>query len=57
MAASAPQSNPVGPDTQIIVKVLFDGDNRRFKLPLRDLGPQVFPNKVRSIQELSDRDG
>ncbi|KAK2757889.1 hypothetical protein FQN54_004295 [Arachnomyces sp. PD_36] len=49
MAATAPQSTPVGPDTPIIVKVAFDGDNRRFKLPLRELGAQVFPSKLRQL--------
>ena len=46
MAAQAPQSAPVGPDTLITVKVIIDGTNRRFKLALRDLGAHVLPQKV-----------
>ncbi len=46
MATSHPQSGPVGPDTLITVKIIIDGTNRRFKLPLRDLGANVLPQKV-----------
>jgi hypothetical protein len=34
-------------DTQIVVKIQVHGANRRFKVPLRDLGANVFPEKVR----------
>jgi next-to-BRCA1 protein 1 len=47
MASLATPTSAVGPDTLITVKVLFDETNRRFKLPLRDLGARVFPLKVR----------
>lgn len=47
MAAPAPQTVPVGPDTLITVKVIVDKTNRRFKLALRDLGAHVLPQKVR----------
>ena len=40
--------NPTGPDTLITIKVALDGVNRRFKLPLRDLGANVLPQKVRT---------
>ncbi|KAK6339611.1 hypothetical protein TWF718_009007 [Orbilia javanica] len=38
---------PVNPDTLITVKVSYNGGIRRFKLPLRDLGPNVLPSKLR----------
>lgn len=38
---------PVTLDTLIVVKVQLQDSTRRFKLPLRDLGPAVFPDKVR----------
>lgn len=34
------------PDTLITVKVIIRDTTRRFKLPLRDLGANVFPDKV-----------
>jgi len=46
MSAPIPSVSPVGPDTLITVKVLVDGQNRRFKLALRDLGAHVLPQKV-----------
>lgn len=42
------------PEQSITVKVLFDDKNRRFKLPLKDLEAQVFPQKV-SLHLSSDR--
>ncbi|KAI9667051.1 MAG: hypothetical protein M1829_005592 [Trizodia sp. TS-e1964] len=44
MATPAPN-----PDTQINIKITFNGHNRRFKLPLRDLGANVLPDKLRLI--------
>lgn len=41
-------SVPVTLDTPIVVKVLFRGQTKKFKLPLKDLGAQVLPEKVRS---------
>lgn len=46
MSAPVPHPGPIGPDTLITVKVLIDGQNRRFKLALRDLGAHVLPQKV-----------
>lgn len=43
MASSAPAT----PDTLVTLKVNFQGSTRRFKLPLRDLGVNVFEDKVR----------
>ena len=37
---------PVGPGTLITVKVGIEGSNRKFKIPLADLGPHVLPQKV-----------
>jgi hypothetical protein len=33
-------------DTPIVVKVLFRGQTKKFKLPLKDLGAHVLPEKV-----------
>jgi next-to-BRCA1 protein 1 len=38
---------PVTLDTPIVVKILFRGQTKKFKLPLKDLGAQVLPEKVR----------
>lgn len=52
MAVPAHMAVPVGPvtivglDTLITVKVLYNDANRRFKLPLRDLGARSLPQKV-----------
>jgi hypothetical protein len=35
-----------GPDNLVTVKVLYDDSNRRFKMPLRELKAQVFPQMV-----------
>ncbi|KAM5430945.1 hypothetical protein McanMca71_003132 [Microsporum canis] len=40
---------PVNPDTLITVKAHFDGENRRFKVPLRDLGAHTFPQRIRRL--------
>lgn len=37
--------NPT-PEQLVTVKVFYEDCNRRFKLPLRDLRAQVFPQKV-----------
>lgn len=34
-------------DTPIAIKVLFRGETRKLKLPLKDLGANVLPEKVR----------
>ena len=38
---------PVTLDTLIVVKIQLQNSTRRFKVPLRDLGANVFPDKVR----------
>ncbi|RMD41000.1 hypothetical protein DV735_g4126, partial [Chaetothyriales sp. CBS 134920] len=48
-APGTQQTGPVGPDTLITIKVVLDGQNRRFKLPLRDLGAQVLTHKLRTL--------
>lgn len=45
-AVMASQATPTSPDTPITIKLALDGSNRRFKLPLRDLGIAVFATKV-----------
>lgn len=37
---------PVTLDTLIVVKLQFQGNTRKFKIPLRDLGANVLPEKV-----------
>lgn len=37
---------PVTMDTPIVVKILFRGQTKKFKLPLKDLGAHVLPEKV-----------
>lgn len=44
----ASQQLPVGPDTPIVIKVTVnEASIRKFKLPMRDLGASVLPDKVR----------
>ncbi|KAJ5162409.1 hypothetical protein N7492_007801 [Penicillium capsulatum] len=52
MATPALPSQPA-PEQLITVKVLFDDSNRRFKLPLRDLRANVFPQKLRTLLGVS----
>jgi next-to-BRCA1 protein 1 len=39
---------PVTLDTPIVIKILFRGQTKKFKLPLKDLGAHVLPEKVRN---------
>ena len=46
---------PVTLDTSIIIKVLFRGQTKKLTLPLKDLGANVLPEKVRyTLSELPD---
>jgi hypothetical protein len=45
---AATTSVPVTLDTPIAIKILFRGQTRKLKLPLKDLGAHVLPLKVRS---------
>ncbi|KAJ8114902.1 hypothetical protein OPT61_g3318 [Boeremia exigua] len=45
---------PVTLDTPIIIKVLFRGQNRKLKLPLKDLGAHVLPEKLRAGLQIRD---
>jgi hypothetical protein len=45
--AMATTNVPVTLDTQIVVKIQFRGQTKKFKLPLKDLGAHVLPEKVR----------
>ncbi|KAK3942328.1 next to BRCA1 gene 1 protein [Diplogelasinospora grovesii] len=42
-------STPTSADTLVTIKVNLDGAVRRFKLPLRELGPNALENKLRNI--------
>lgn len=39
-------SVPVTMDTLITIKISIQGSNRKFKIPMRDLGAGVLPAKV-----------
>jgi next-to-BRCA1 protein 1 len=57
MAAPAPPAPPVGPDTLITIKVIHNNNvTRRFKIPLRDLGARVFPQKIRYLLSVAPTD-
>jgi next-to-BRCA1 protein 1 len=43
---SAPAPTVTGPNTWVTLKVLYDGQPRRFKLQLRDLGPNTLEAKI-----------
>ena len=44
MSSTTPAPSP---DTPITIKIALDnGENRRFKLPLRELGANSLPDKV-----------
>ena len=46
----------VSPDVLITIKLQIGAENRRFKLPLRDLGAATFPSKVRDdVQPCAER--
>ena len=47
MPAMAATNVHVTLDTPIVIKVLFRGQTRRLRLPLKDLGAHVLPEKVR----------
>lgn len=46
MATPIPAASLVGPESLVTVKVLYNDSTRRFKVPLKDLGARVFPQKV-----------
>ncbi|KAI1429170.1 hypothetical protein F5Y12DRAFT_710384 [Xylaria sp. FL1777] len=49
----ASSSVPPTADTPINLKISIDGATRRFKLPLRDLGANVFEDKLRALLQIS----
>lgn len=49
MATPSPVAAAVGPDTLVAIKVVYNDSNRRFKLPLRDMGARSFPNRLRQL--------
>lgn len=57
MSTPGDPAQVVGPSTLITIKVLYNDNTRRFKIPLRDLNAHVLPQKVSffSTLELSSR--
>ncbi|OBT87472.1 hypothetical protein VE02_03614 [Pseudogymnoascus sp. 03VT05] len=47
-------SSPTNPDTLVTLKVNIEGSNRRFKLPLRDLGANTLPDKLRALLQIPE---
>lgn len=45
--------NPTTADTLVTIKVAIDSNYRKFKVPLRELGANVLPGKVRSSSLVS----
>ncbi|KFY37438.1 hypothetical protein V494_04755 [Pseudogymnoascus sp. VKM F-4513 (FW-928)] len=45
-------SSSTNPDTLVTLKINVEGSNRRFKLPLRDLGANTLPDKLRSLLQI-----
>ncbi|KAH8820931.1 putative next to BRCA1 gene 1 protein [Xylogone sp. PMI_703] len=41
--------SPTNPETLVNLKINIEGTNRRFKLPLRDLGASTLPDKLRAL--------
>lgn len=39
-------------DTLVVVKLQFQGNTRKFKIPLRDLGANVLPDKLRTLLQV-----
>jgi next-to-BRCA1 protein 1 len=57
LAMAATTSVPVTLDTPIAIKILFRGQTRKLKLPLKDLGAHVLPLKLRAgLQVLEDEE-
>lgn len=57
MLSSTAPAPAVGPDTLITIKVVHNESvNRRFKIPLRDLGARVFPQKLRYLLAVAPTD-
>ncbi|KAK2065555.1 hypothetical protein LY76DRAFT_611470 [Colletotrichum caudatum] len=46
-------SSATSPDTQVTLKINFEGMTRRHKLPLRDMGPSTLEDKVRALLALT----
>ncbi|KAI0971566.1 hypothetical protein F4678DRAFT_472526 [Xylaria arbuscula] len=49
----ASSSATLNGDAPINLKINFDGTTRRFKLPLRDVGANVFEDKIRGLLNIS----
>ncbi|KAF9690765.1 hypothetical protein EKO04_011019 [Ascochyta lentis] len=51
---AATTTNAITLDTPIVIKVLFRGQTRKLKLPLKDLGATVLPEKLRIGLQIRD---
>ena len=51
MAAPSSSANAVTPDTLITIKVSFNDSLKKLKLPLKDLGADVLPDKVSPLTQ------
>ncbi|PIG86025.1 hypothetical protein AARAC_008811 [Aspergillus arachidicola] len=49
MSTSVSQASSVNPNTLITVKVLYNDNTRRFKIPLKELEARVLPQKLRQL--------
>ncbi|GME52823.1 Zz type zinc finger domain-containing protein [Neofusicoccum parvum] len=45
---------PVTMDTLITIKISIQGSNRKFKIPMRDLGAGVLPGKLRQLLNIPE---
>ncbi|KAF9887151.1 hypothetical protein FE257_010526 [Aspergillus nanangensis] len=53
MSTTNPSSLPVNPATAITLKVLYKDHTRRFKIPLKELGARILPQKLRQLLGIS----
>lgn len=51
MAAPAHNTNAVSQETPITIKVSVNDSLKKIKLPLKDLGANVLPDKVRPVTQ------
>ncbi|KAE9577854.1 hypothetical protein CGMCC3_g6271 [Colletotrichum fructicola] len=49
-------NNTTSPDTQVTLKINFEGMTRRHKLPLRDMGPSTLEERVRALLAVTQDD-
>ncbi|PYH76045.1 ZZ type zinc finger domain protein, partial [Aspergillus uvarum CBS 121591] len=54
MATPTAPTSAVGPSTLITVKVLYNDNTRRFKIPLKELGARTLPQNLRQLLSVPD---